>query len=68
METQLRPAYSKNAFDQVRDAPWRGLNFSGIETNSEGCMRCVMNPTLRRRYPDDEEFGKKWLEEGRRIE
>lgn len=27
-----------------------------------------MNLTLRRRYPDDEEFGKKWLEAGRRIE
>jgi len=27
-----------------------------------------MNPTLRRRYPEDDEFGKKWLEEGRGIE
>jgi len=68
LETQLRPACSKNQFDRVRGAPWRGLYFSGIETNSEGLMRCVMNPTFRRRYPDDEEFGKKWLEEGWRIE
>ena len=68
LETQLRPACSKNQSDQVRGAPWRGLYFSGTETNSEGLMRCVMNLTLRRRYPDDEEFGKKWLEAGRRIE
>ena len=27
-----------------------------------------MNPALRRRYPDDDEFGKVWLEEGRKIE
>lgn len=68
LETQLRPAYSKNAFNQVRGAPWLGLHFSGIEANSEGLMRFVMNPTLRQRYPDDNEFGKKWLEEGRKIE
>jgi hypothetical protein len=68
LETQLRPAYSKDAFDQVRDVPWLGLHFSGVETNSEGLMRFVMNPILRRRYPEDDEFGKKWLEEGRRIE
>jgi len=68
LETQLRPAYSKSAFDQVRDVSWLGLYFSGIETNSEGLMRFVMNPTLRQRYPDDDEFGKKLLEEGRRIE
>lgn len=68
LETQLRPVYSKNGFDQVRSANWLGLHFSGIETNSEGLMRFVMNPYLRRRFPDDDEFGKQWLKEGRRLQ
>jgi len=68
LETQLRPVYSKNTFDRVRDVFWLGLHFSGIETNSEGLMRFVMNPYLRRRFPDDDDYGKRWLEEGRKIE
>jgi hypothetical protein len=44
------------------------MHFSGTETNSEGLMRLIMNPTLRQRYPEDDEFGKKWLKEGRKIE
>lgn len=69
LEIQLRPVYSKSAFDQVRDAPWLGLHFSGIETSSDqGLMRFIMNPYLRRRFPDDDEYGKKWLEENRKME
>ena len=68
LESHLRPVYSGRAFDQVRDVPWLRLHFSGVETNSEGLMRFVMNPTLRQRYPEDDEFGKKWLEEGRGME
>jgi hypothetical protein len=44
------------------------MHFSGTETNGEGLMRLIMNPTLRQRYPEDDEFGKKWLKEGRKIE
>ena len=67
-ESELHPANSKRAFDQIRKAPWLGMHFSGTETNSEGLMRLIMNPTLRQRYPEDDEFGRKWLEEGRKIE
>jgi len=68
LESQLRPVYSTNVFNQVRDAPWLGLHFSGIEANSEGLIRFIMNPTLRKRYPEDHAFGKKWLERGREVE
>jgi len=68
LESQLRPVYSVKVFDQVRDVPWLGLYFSGVETSSDGLMRFVMNPALRQHYPEDDEFGKRWLTEGRRIE
>jgi hypothetical protein len=54
----------KSTFDRVREASWLGLYFSGIETNGEGLLRFVMNPDLRRRFPDDDEYGKRWLEKG----
>jgi hypothetical protein len=31
-------------------------------------MRFVMNPTLRQRYPEDDEFGKDWLEQDKKLE
>ena len=68
LESQLRPIYSKNVFERVRAVSWLGLYFSGTEWNDEGLMRFVMNPGLRRRFPDDDECGRKWIEEGRKIE
>ena len=68
LETQLHPIYSRGVFEKVRAGSWLGLYFSGTEWSGEGLMRFVANPGLRRRYPDDDEYGRKWLEEGRKIE